>query len=57
MRKTHPTNSKLKIIIAESGLEDKDFLRHLQNLGVDAFLIGEYFMRQNDEGEALKALL
>ena len=46
-----------KIIIAESGLEDKDFLRHLQNLGVDAFLIGEYFMRQNDEGEALKALL
>ncbi|EPD6447746.1 hypothetical protein ACSC48_002079, partial [Campylobacter coli] len=23
----------------------------------DAFLIGEYFMRQNDEGEALKALL
>lgn len=46
-----------KIIIAESGLEDKDFLIHLQNLGVDAFLIGEYFMRQNDEGEALKALL
>lgn len=46
-----------KIIIAESGLENKDFLRHLQNLGVDAFLIGEYFMRQNDEGEALKALL
>ncbi|HEH4505784.1 TPA: indole-3-glycerol phosphate synthase TrpC [Campylobacter coli] len=46
-----------KIIIAESGLEDKDFLRHLQKLGVDAFLIGEYFMRQNDEGEALKALL
>ena len=46
-----------KIIIAERGLEDKDFLRHLQNLGVDAFLIGEYFMRQNDEGEALKALL
>nr|MCD4862041.1 indole-3-glycerol-phosphate synthase TrpC [Campylobacter coli] len=43
--------------IAESGLEDKDFLRHLQNLGVDAFLIGEYFMREKDEGKALKALL
>ncbi|EPH4868020.1 hypothetical protein ACS14X_002074, partial [Campylobacter jejuni] len=24
---------------------------------VDAFLIGEYFMREKDEGKALKALL
>ncbi|EAI6101794.1 indole-3-glycerol phosphate synthase TrpC [Campylobacter jejuni] len=46
-----------KIIIAESGLENKEFLEHLQNLGVDAFLIGEYFMREEDEGKALKALL
>lgn len=45
-----------KIIIAESGLEDKEFLKELQKMGVDAFLIGEYFMRQNDEGKALKAL-
>ena len=45
-----------KIIIAESGLEDKEFLKELQKIGVDAFLIGEYFMRQNDEGKALKAL-
>ena len=45
-----------KIIIAESGLEDKDFLKELQKIGVDAFLIGEYFMKQNDEGKALKAL-
>lgn len=45
-----------KIIIAESGLENK-ILEHLQNLGVDAFLIGEYFMREKDEGKALKALL
>ncbi|EAJ3689710.1 indole-3-glycerol-phosphate synthase TrpC, partial [Campylobacter jejuni] len=34
-----------------------EFLEHLQNLGVDAFLIGEYFMREEDEGKALKALL
>ncbi|ELZ6705854.1 indole-3-glycerol-phosphate synthase TrpC, partial [Campylobacter jejuni] len=27
------------------------------NLGVDTFLIGEYFMREEDEGKALKALL
>ncbi len=26
-----------KIIIAESGLENKEFLEHLQNLGVDCF--------------------
>lgn len=46
-----------KIIVAESGLENKDFLEHLRNLGTDAFLIGEYFMSQTHEGEALKALL
>lgn len=45
-----------KIIIAESGLEEAEFLKHLQGLGVDAFLIGEYFMRQNDEALALKQL-
>lgn len=43
-----------KIIVAESGLDNKDFVKHLQGLGVDAFLIGEYFMRQNDEGRALR---
>ncbi|MCX2683221.1 indole-3-glycerol phosphate synthase TrpC [Campylobacter sp. MIT 21-1685] len=45
-----------KIIVAESGLEDKEFLHHLQDLGVDSFLIGEYFMRQSDEGKALRSL-
>ncbi|MBM0637533.1 indole-3-glycerol phosphate synthase TrpC [Campylobacter sp. VicNov18] len=52
-----PSIPNSKIIIAESGLEDKEFLIHLQDLGVDAFLIGEYFMRQADEQKALKALL
>jgi len=46
-----------KIIVAESGLDDKNFLKHLQEIGVDCFLIGEYFMRQNDEGLALKDLM
>lgn len=45
-----------KIIIAESGLEDAAFLKYLQELGTDAFLIGEYFMRQKDEALALKQL-
>lgn len=43
-----------KIIVAESGLDKKDILLNLDALGVDAFLIGEYFMRQIDEGKALK---
>lgn len=43
-----------KIIVAESGLDKKDILRNLDALGVDAFLIGEYFMRQSNESKALK---
>lgn len=46
-----------KIIVAESGLDNKEFVKHLQTLGVDAFLIGEYFMRQDDEGKALKEFM
>lgn len=46
-----------KIIVAESGLDKKDILRNLDALGVDAFLIGEYFMRQINEGKALKAFV
>ena len=37
-----------KIIVAESGLNDKETLIELNKIGVDAFLIGEYFMRQDD---------
>ncbi len=51
----HIPNSK--IIVAESGLDDKNFIKDLQNLGVDAFLIGEYFMRQEDEFKALKEFI
>lgn len=39
---------KDKILVAESGIENKEVLNNLSNAGVDAFLIGEYFMRQND---------
>jgi indole-3-glycerol phosphate synthase len=42
-----------KIIVAESGLNDKKTIEHLSSVGVDAFLIGEYFMRQDDIGAAL----
>ena len=43
-----------KIIVAESGLNDKNTLIELNKIGVDAFLIGEYFMRQENIEESLK---
>ncbi len=43
-----------KIIVAESGLDNKETLKELHGIGVDAFLIGEYFMRQENIADALK---
>ncbi len=37
-----------KIIVAESGINDKQTMEELHKVGVDAFLIGEHFMRQDD---------
>jgi len=37
-----------KIIVAESGINDKETIQELHKVGVDAFLIGEHFMRQDD---------
>lgn len=45
-----------KIIVAESGLKDKETIVHLSNVGADAFLIGEYFMREADIEASLKAI-
>ena len=44
-----------KIIVAESGLNDKETIQHLSKVGADAFLIGEHFMRQPDIQTALEA--
>ena len=45
-----------KIIVAESGLGSHEQLVELNARGVDAFLIGESFMRQDDVGAALRAV-
>jgi len=37
-----------KIIVAESGVSDTKIINHLSEVGADAFLIGEHFMRQDD---------
>ncbi len=46
-----------KIIVAESGLNDKETIEHLSSVGADAFLIGEHFMRKENISESLKELV
>ncbi len=46
-----------KIIVAESGLNDKETIEHLSSVGADAFLIGEHFMRKDNISESLKELV
>lgn len=45
-----------KVIVAESGINDKEIMQNLHKIGADAFLIGEHFMRQDDIVGSLKAL-
>jgi len=45
-----------KIIVAESGINDHETVVELSNLGADAFLVGEHFMRQDDMEAAVKTL-
>ncbi len=43
-----PLIPKGKIIVAESGINSHEQVKELHKIGVDAFLIGEHFMRQED---------
>ncbi|MBD3796188.1 MAG: indole-3-glycerol phosphate synthase TrpC [Campylobacterales bacterium] len=45
-----------KVIVAESGIYEHGQLEDLSKAGVDAFLVGESLMRQDNEEEALKIL-
>jgi indole-3-glycerol phosphate synthase len=45
-----------KIIVAESGVTDTEIIKHLSEIGADAFLIGEHFMRQDDIGAEVARL-
>ncbi len=51
-----PLIPKGKIIVAESGIYDHAQVKHLHDVGADAFLVGEHFMRQDDISGALKNL-
>ena len=45
-----------KIIICESGIDCKKDILEIQKIGIHCFLIGEFLMRQDDIGQALKEL-
>lgn len=45
-----------KIIVAESGINDHETVKALGEVGADAFLVGEHFMRQEDLTQAVKDL-
>ncbi|KIM10949.1 MAG: indole-3-glycerol phosphate synthase [Sulfuricurvum sp. PC08-66] len=45
-----------KIIVAESGITTHEQVRELNAIGVDAFLVGEHFMRQDNIEEAVRTL-
>ena len=43
-----------KIIVAESGVSNTEIIKHLSEIGADAFLIGEHFMRVPSIEEELR---
>ena len=51
-----PNLPKSCIIVAESGINDFETVKKLHKNGVDAFLVGEYFMRQNNIKKAVLGL-
>ncbi len=44
-------------VVSESGISKKEDIIKLQNAGVDAFLIGETLMKENDPGDILSKLI
>ena len=44
------------LVVTESGIHSRDDVERMRANGVDAFLVGEAFMRQPDPGAALRSL-
>ena len=55
-KKLIPLLPKDIIVVAESGISNFNIVKELSKNGVDAFLVGEYFMRQNDIKKAVLSL-
>jgi indole-3-glycerol phosphate synthase len=45
-----------RVVITESGILSNADVRRMREHGVQAFLVGEAFMRADDPGQALKTL-
>ncbi|MFN7065376.1 MAG: indole-3-glycerol-phosphate synthase, partial [Aquificaceae bacterium] len=46
-----------KFVIAESGIESRDQILRLENLGVDAFLVGTSLMKSEDPFKKIRELM
>ncbi|MFN3264202.1 MAG: indole-3-glycerol-phosphate synthase TrpC, partial [Aquificaceae bacterium] len=46
-----------RFVIAESGIENREQVRRLENLGVDAFLVGTSLMKSKDPVKKLRELM
>jgi indole-3-glycerol phosphate synthase len=44
------------VLVTESGIATRDDVARMRAAGVDAFLVGEAFMRAEEPGSALAAL-
>ena len=55
-KKLIPLLPKDVIVVAESGISNFEIVQKLHENGVDAFLIGEHFMRQDDILNELKRI-
>jgi indole-3-glycerol phosphate synthase len=51
-----PKLPKNVIVVAESGINNFEIIKKLHNEGVDAFLVGEFIMREDDLVGAIKKL-
>ena len=45
-----------RLLVTESGILSKDDVKTMRDAGINAFLVGEAFMRAEEPGEALAAL-
>jgi len=43
-----------RVVVSESGIKDTEDLKYLKELGVDAVLIGETFMRARSISEKIR---
>ena len=45
-----------QLLVTESGIKTADDVKRMQASGINTFLVGEAFMREDDPGQALKEM-